>query len=89
MEKFVFMRLFGKTGIVRQQEIAFARKLLVWKLENAGAALPDETVLQSMAEKVVADAHEIAQKRGRNVLEILKTQAKDLKNSITGQEKKK
>jgi hypothetical protein len=83
------MRLFGKNGIVRQQEIAFAKKLLVWKYENAGAALPDETVLRSMAEKVVADAHEIAQKRGRNVLEILKTQAMDLKNSITDKEKKK
>ena len=46
-------------------------------------------MLRSMAEKVVADAHEIAQKRGRNVLEIVKTQVKDLKNSMTDQEKKK
>lgn len=83
------MRLFGKNGIVRQQEIAFAKKLLVWKYENAGTALPNEALLRSMAEKVVADAHEIARKRGRNVLEILKTQVKDLKNSITDQEKKK
>lgn len=83
------MRLFGKNGIVRQQEIAFARKLLVWKFDNAGTAIPDETVLRSMAEKVVADAHAIARKRGHNVLEILKTQVKDLKNNITDQEKKK
>lgn len=83
------MRLFGKNGIVRQQEIAFARKLLVWKYENAGAAMPEETVLQSMAEKVVADAHEIARKRGRNVLEILKTQVKDLRDNIANQEKRK
>ena len=83
------MPLFGKNGIVRQQEIAFAQKLLVWKYENAGASLPDETVLQSMAEKVVTDAHEIARKRGRNVLEIFKTQVKDLRDNITDQEKRK
>jgi len=83
------MGLFGRNGVVRQQEIAFARKLLVWKYEKSGIGLPEEAILRSMAEKVVADAHEIAKKRGRNVLEILKTQAKDLKNSITDQEKKK
>jgi hypothetical protein len=73
------MDLFGKNGIVRQQEIAFARKLLVWKYEKSGIDLPDEAVLRSMAEKVVADAHEIAKKRGRNVLEILKTQINDIR----------
>ena len=51
--------------------------------------LPDDAVLQANAQRIVADAHEISKKRGRNVLEILKTQAKDLKNSITDQEKKK
>ena len=83
------MRLLGKNGMIRQQEIAFAKKLLVWKFETDKTPVPDEAVLRRMAENVVADAHEIAQKRGRNVLEILKTQATDLKNNFTGQEKKK
>ncbi len=83
------MSLFGKNGIVRKQETAFARKLLVWKFENAGTAVPDEAVLRTMAEKVVADAHEIARKRGRNVLEIVKTQVKDIRDTIADQEKKK
>lgn len=83
------MSLFAKNGIVRQQEIAFAKKLLAWKYENAGTPVPDDGVLRSMAEKVVADAHGIARKRGRNVLEILKAQVKDLRNNITRQEKKK
>ncbi len=78
MERFEIMRLFGKNGIVRQQEIAFAQKLLAWKFENAGTAIPEERVLRSMAEKVVADAHEIARKRGRNVLEIVKSQIKEI-----------
>ncbi len=42
-----------------------------------------------MAEKVVAEAHEIAQRRGRNVLEILKTQGKNLRNHITDHENRK
>lgn len=74
------MALFGKNGVVRQQEIAFAKKLLIWKHENAGTALPDEAALRDLAEKIVADAHEIAKKRGRNILEILKTQINDIKN---------
>lgn len=83
------MDLFGKNGIVWHQEVAFARKLLAWKYQNAGIDLPDEAVLQAHAQKIVADAHEIAKKRGRNVLEILKNQVKDLKNNITDQEKRK
>ncbi|MFN2436576.1 MAG: hypothetical protein ABR513_05755 [Desulfotignum sp.] len=73
------MDLFGKNGIVRQQEIAFAKKLLAWKYEKSGIGLPDEAVLQAHAQKIVADAHEIAKKRGRNVLEILKAQINDIR----------
>jgi hypothetical protein len=83
------MDLFGKNGIVRQQEIAFARKLLVWKYQNSGIDLPDEVSLQAHAQKIVADAHEIAKKRGRNVLEIVKMQIKDFRNTHTDQEKMK
>jgi hypothetical protein len=83
------MGLFGKNGIVRQQEIAFAKKLLVWKYDKSGIGLPDEAVLQAHAQKIVADAHEIAKKRGRNVLKIVKMQIKDFRNTITDQEKMK
>jgi hypothetical protein len=83
------MAVFGKNGFIRQQEIAFAKKLLVWKYENAGTSLPHEAALRDLAEKIVAHAHEIAKKRGRNVLEILRTQIKDIKNKGTDQEKMK
>ncbi len=73
------MAIFGKNGFIRKQEIAFARKLLVWQYEKSGTALPDEAVVSAHAEKVVEDAHRIAKKSGSNVLEILKTQVKDLK----------
>ncbi len=73
------MAIFGKNGFIRQQEVAFAKKLLVWKYENSGIALPDEATLQAQTEKIVADAHVIAKKRGSNILEILKKQIKDIK----------
>ncbi|MCA1795742.1 MAG: hypothetical protein ABR534_13880 [Desulfotignum sp.] len=73
------MTIFGKNGFVRQQEVAFAKKLLAWKYENSEAALPDEAELQAQAENIVADAHVIAKKRGSNILEIVKKQIKDIK----------
>lgn len=71
------MAIFGKNGFVRKQEVAFAKKLLVWKYEKSGTALPDEAALSLHAEKVVDDAHRIAKKSGNNVLEILKNSVKN------------
>ena len=73
------MAIFGKNGFIRKQQVAFAKKLLVWKYEKSGTALPDEAVISAHAEKIVDDAHMIAKKSGSNVLEILKNQMKDIK----------
>ena len=73
------MAIFGKNGFIRKQEVAFAKKLLVWKYENSGMALPDEATLSAHAEKVVDDARVIAKKSGRNILEILKETLKVIK----------
>ncbi len=73
------MAIFGKNGFIWKQEVAFAKKLLVWQYEKSETALPDEAVIMAHAEKVVADAHIIAKKSGNNVLEILKTQVKNIK----------
>ncbi len=73
------MAIFGKNGFIRKQEIAFAKKLLVWKYEKSGTALPHGDAISAHAEKIVDDAHIIAKKSGNNVLEILKTQVKNLK----------
>lgn len=74
------MSFFGKNGFVRKQEIAFARKLLIWKYEKAGSVLPDKAVLRAHAEIVVAQAHDIAQKSGKSTLEMMKQIVKDLKS---------
>ena len=73
------MAVFGKNGFIRQQEIAFAKKLLVWKFQKTGTALPDDALLSAHAKKIVADAHVIARKRGKNILEIVKHQIDDFK----------
>ena len=73
------MAIFGKNGFIWKQEVAFAKKLLVWKYEQSGTALPGEAAISAHAEKVVADAHCIAKKSGNNVLEILKHTIKDIK----------
>jgi hypothetical protein len=74
------MAIFGKNGFIRKQEVAFARKLLVWKYNQSGTALPDEKALSVHAQKIVDDAHVIAKKSGSNVLEIMKDAVKDMKN---------
>jgi len=73
------MAIFGKKGFIWKQEVAFAKKLLVWQYEKSGTALPDEAAITAHAEKIVDDAHMIAKKSGNNVLEILKNQVKEIK----------
>ena len=76
------MALFGKNGFIRKKEIAFAKKLLVWKYEKAGMKAPDDAVLAAYAEKIVDDAHVVARQRGKNVWEIIKDTVRDFKNKM-------
>jgi len=73
------MVIWGKNGFIRKQQVTFARKLLVWKYNQSGTALPDEKALSAHAEKIVDDAHVIAKKSGSNVLEIMKDAVKNIK----------
>ena len=73
------MAIFEKFKFVRKQEIAFAKKLLIWKYKKTGIALPDEAAISAQAKKIVDDAHIIAKESGSNVLEIMKDKIKDIK----------
>ena len=75
------MALFGKNGFIRKQEIALARKLLVWQYEKSGRPLPEEGDLMAHAQKVVDDAHVIAKERGSNVLSIIKETVSNIKTN--------
>ncbi|MBT3177237.1 MAG: hypothetical protein HOG03_09640 [Desulfobacula sp.] len=74
------MAIFDKTGFIRKQEVALAKKLLVWKYEKSGTILPDEKILSTHAEKIVNGAHIIAQESGNNILDIIKENVKNIKN---------
>ncbi len=76
------MAIFGKNGLVRKQEIALTKKLLAWKYEKSGMALPDENAISAYSVKIVDDAHILSKKTGGNVLEILKDAVKDIKKKI-------
>ena len=73
------MAIFEKFKFIRKQEVAFAKKLLIWKYEKTGTPLPDEAAISAHAQKVVDDAHIIATESGSNVLEIVKDKIKDIK----------
>ena len=74
------MTIWGKNGFIRKQEVSFASKLLIWKYNQSGIALPDEKALSAHAQKIVDDAHVIAKKSGSNILEIIKDAVKNMKN---------
>ena len=74
------MTIWGKNGFIRKQEVSLASKLLIWKYNQSGLALPDEKALSAHAQKIVDDAHVIAKKSGSNVLEIIKDAVKNMKN---------
>ncbi|MCP4022897.1 MAG: hypothetical protein GY729_13735 [Desulfobacteraceae bacterium] len=73
------MAIFGKNGFIRKQEAGFARRLLIWKYDQSGTALPNEKALSAQAQQIVDDAHAIAKKSSSNVLELIKEAVKDLK----------
>ena len=71
--------IWGKSGFIRKQETAFAKKCLIWKSEKEGVPLPEDRVLPNHARAVVAQAHAMAKQSGNNVLDVLKSLVKDLK----------
>ena len=66
------MALFGNKGLIRQQEVAFARKLLAVKYEQAGREVPDRDTLTAQARDIVDEAHCIAKRGGTNLMAIIR-----------------
>ncbi len=67
-------------GFIRQQEKKLAVRFLSWQYEKLKKPIPDETELANQAAKIVEEAHDIARKRGRNVMSIIKDLIADIKN---------
>ena len=66
-------------GFWRQQEEKMALRLLHWHFQRRGETPPADASLQRMAADLVTKAHEVARKRGQNVLVILKELVEDLR----------
>lgn len=66
-------------GFIRHQEEKMALRLLEWQYKRMNIPLPVVSELERRADKLVDDAHQIARKRGKNVLSIIKDLVGDLK----------
>ena len=73
------MAIFGKNGFVRRQEVNFAAKLIVWKYEKSGIAVPSAENIRAQAEKIVDEAHEIAKDSGSTVMTIVKESIENIR----------
>jgi hypothetical protein len=62
---------------LRQQELRLARSILRWKLEKEGQPLPAEAELEAAAARLLDQARDIAQRRGRNLYDILREEARE------------
>ena len=67
-------------GFIRQQEEKLAVRFLNWQYEKLKKPIPDEAELANQAAKIVEEAHDIARKRGRNVMSIIKDLIAAIKN---------
>jgi len=66
-------------GFIRQQEEKLAMRFLGWQYEKLKKSVPAEAELEQQAVKIVAEAHDIARKRGRNVMSIIKDLIAEIK----------
>jgi len=66
-------------GFIRQQEEKLAMRFLSWQYEKLNKPMPAGAELERQAAKIVAEAHDIARKRGRNVMSIIKDLIGDIK----------
>jgi hypothetical protein len=66
-------------GFIRQQEERLAIRFLTWQYQKLDIPIPEDAELALQASKIVEEAHQIARKRGRNVLSIIKELIAELK----------
>lgn len=63
---------------IRQAELKLAKSILRWKLEKEGSPPLENSDLDAAASRLLDEAREIAKKRGMNLLDILKEEARRL-----------
>jgi hypothetical protein len=73
--KILAMSLLGR---LHQGELDLAKSILRWKIRKEGRAEPADKELEEAAANLLAEAREIARRRGKSLYEILKEEAKGL-----------
>ena len=71
----------GLLGRVQRGELHLAKSILRWKIRKEGRPEPPEEELEAAAASLLAEAREIARRRGKSLYEILKEEAKGLFHS--------
>jgi hypothetical protein len=66
---------------LRQSELRLAKSILRWKLQKENSPLPDDDELNMAASQILDEAREIARKRGKKLLDVLKEEAKEFFSS--------
>jgi hypothetical protein len=66
---------------LRQSELRLVKSILRWKLQQENSPLPDDGELNMAASQLLDEAREIARKRGKKLLDVLKEEAKEFFNS--------
>ena len=66
---------------LRQSELKLAKSILRWKLQKEDLPLPDNGELDIAASQLLDEAREIARKRGKKLLDVLKEEAKEFFSS--------
>ena len=61
---------------LRQSELRLAKSILRWKLEKEGQPTPKDSELDDAASRLLEEAREIAKKRGKKLLQVLKEEAR-------------
>lgn len=66
-------------GFIRSQEEKMALRLLAWQYQRLNQPLPDVQELRGQATRIVDEAHEIACRRGSNIVSIMKELVADIR----------
>ena len=68
----------GLLDRLHRGELDLAKSILRWKMRKEGKPEPPERELEAAAANLLAEAREIARRRGKSLYEILKEEAKGL-----------
>jgi hypothetical protein len=71
---------------IRTVEKDLTKELLKWRIKRGGMPPADEETLEKSSARIVDEAHTIVKKKGRTVLEELKTAKEEFLKAYRGED---